>query len=747
MQRIKAILAAILMVASAQAQSWSGILSPSRAIDWQALNPGANTGIMNEARTQCGSTINPSGLSDGTDAAAINTAIAGCAAHKFVKLGPGVFSIVGGINFGSATTPVNNVTLRGSGPMSTIVKFISPSNTTGCGFSDVCILNNSGIAGYSSADADVQVGGSNSYDVTPASMTQGSTAITLDRTAGLIVGDSLILDQPNDEFGIADSPSGASEVGTTVTINTLRPHGFSVGQRVFVDAPGNVDIDNAVDTAGVVTVTTNLPHVFQVGKSVCIFNSGTSAYNGRQIVTGVTTNTFTFSAASGLASSTAGTADSCYGNHNSLQVYTIGSTPTTTSFTYTSEYPADTLAASGHTPNNFASTATVDLGEMMVCQTGGLCRAAAGGYGSQGRLDGGAYRSQIQIVQITNIVGNVVSISPAIFRDNWGTHGKTVANTRSPGAWYRGPSVVGDGIENMTLDHSGSTALVYGIRFIGARDCWVRNIRSINSVTAHVQMFMSYHNTVASSYFYGTTTAGIGAYGYEGRLETLNLVINNIFHHLPSPTILGSTTGTVIAYNYGFDNFYNSAGWMVPGLKVHDTGDAYTLYEGNQMAGFKADYIHGMHALPTLFRNALSGRETNLYNGPTPASTVTGTYPINLISASGRYTNIVGNVMGTAGYHTKYETSTATTPGSVNTSIYVMGFGSTQDNCNFNYCDPLTPTTLLRWGNYDVLTGVRWDSTEVPSGLSLYANPVPADHALPRSLFLSGPPPFWKVLP
>jgi hypothetical protein len=61
--------------------------------------------------------------------------------------------------------------------------------------------------------------------------------------------------------------------------------------------------------------------------------------------------------------------------------------------------------------------------------------------------------------------------------------------------------------------------------------------------------------------------------------------------------------------------------------------------------------------------------------------------------------------------------------------------------------DALATTTMVRWGNWDIVTnGVTWDSTEVPSGLAKYANHLPAFHALPASLYLSAKPAFFKTV-
>jgi hypothetical protein len=101
-------------------QGWSGILAPSRAIDWSVAglpatipSAGGNETTPNPwtppTRMQCGSTI-----AAGASAATINAAIATCAPNHYVLLGPGTFPLGGSIKM---TT--NNVTLRGSGAAST----------------------------------------------------------------------------------------------------------------------------------------------------------------------------------------------------------------------------------------------------------------------------------------------------------------------------------------------------------------------------------------------------------------------------------------------------------------------------------------------------------------------------------------------------------------------------------------------------------------------------------------------------
>src|SRR6266705_1044556 len=93
-------------------QLWSGILNPTRAIDW--TQAGVQGGIPSATWTQCGSTI-----AAGASAATINTVIQNCTANHFVLLGPGTFNLSSGITFASK----DNVVLRGAGADQTFLIF------------------------------------------------------------------------------------------------------------------------------------------------------------------------------------------------------------------------------------------------------------------------------------------------------------------------------------------------------------------------------------------------------------------------------------------------------------------------------------------------------------------------------------------------------------------------------------------------------------------------------------------------
>ena len=100
----------------AHAQAWSGILDPTRAIDWSTA--GVPGGIPSGSWTQCGSTIQAStygnGASDATSG--IQTALNGCGVNQFVLLSSGTFLI------NSYLVIPSSVVLRGGGANNTTLK-------------------------------------------------------------------------------------------------------------------------------------------------------------------------------------------------------------------------------------------------------------------------------------------------------------------------------------------------------------------------------------------------------------------------------------------------------------------------------------------------------------------------------------------------------------------------------------------------------------------------------------------------
>src|SRR5207245_10360329 len=116
----------------------------------------------------------------------IDDALAACS-NGVVFLNAGTYSLSSGITFSGRS----NVTLRGAGPDQTTVKF---TGADPCGrlSANVCIF----------APSNVYPGNIPSPNIRnwTAGYTKGTTQITLDSTADLVVGTVLVLDQLDDQI-------------------------------------------------------------------------------------------------------------------------------------------------------------------------------------------------------------------------------------------------------------------------------------------------------------------------------------------------------------------------------------------------------------------------------------------------------------------------------------------------------------------------------------------------------------------
>jgi hypothetical protein len=364
---------------------------------------------------------------------------------------------------------------------------------------------------------------------------------------------------------------------------------------------------------------------------------------------------------------------------------------------------------------------TADTGNVLVCSKPQTC--ADEGPGGGGRPN----REQEQFVKVTAINGHNVTVTPGLHMPNW-------RSSQSPGAFWGNPSsmVSGAGVEDLSIDNAATTGKS-AVYFIFAINSWAKNIRSLNSNRNHVWIYESAHITVRDSYFYGTQRAASQSYGIEEYMASDNLIQNNILHHIATPLQTNQGTGSVFAYNYTFDDYYGaSPAWQQASSYLHAAGVDMVLHEGNEGTGFTGDDVHGSHNFVTAFRNYLIGQE--------PGKT-TQTNPVKLY-AFNRYMNFVGNVLGTSGYHDSYEWNVS--GAARETSIFNLG-----SDTSTGPSDPLVRPTLLRWGNYDTVSGTaRFLASEIPVSLTPYgANPVPSDTTLPASLYLSAKPAWWGAVP
>jgi len=133
-----------------------------------------------------------------------------------------------------------------------------------------------------------------------------------------------------------------------------------------------------------------------------------------------------------------------------------------------------------------------------------------------------------------------------------------------------------------------------------------------------------------------------------------------------------------------------------------------------------------------------------------------------------RYGNVIGNVSGTPGFHTVYQSSAFDGCASNQCAIYDLGAVNPAATPPIP-TDPLVASTMLRWANWDTVTSAAhfcgtssdtgWSTTcasasEVPTGAPAYPNSVPTkgdtgagQGPLPASLYYAAAPPWFGSVP
>lgn len=351
--------------------------------------------------------------------------------------------------------------------------------------------------------------------------------------------------------------------------------------------------------------------------------------------------------------------------------------------------------------------------------------------GNGGRTIDNILRSQVQIVQVTAVNGNTYTIDPPLYSPNWRA-------SQSPAAWWASTLLQNAGVEDLSVDATNSGGMT-NVSMVNAANDWIKGVRLVRTCQCQrdlVQLMDAAHCTIESNYLYGTQGESVN-YGIESYVASDNLVQNNILQHVVAPMMVQPALGSVYAYNFAINDTYYDSGyasnplhWMIGMVDQHNAGVEYNLYEGNIGPGIGCDVIHGNQLANTLFRNYLLGSDPGR---------IDSTDAINLASYN-RYHNIVGNVLGTPGYTTTYEANSG--PGQ-SATVFNLGGGDSENGVIIPD-DPMVAATLMRWGNFDVVTNLaHFTATEVPSTISPLANEVPASQTLPPSFYLAQKPGFW----
>jgi len=415
-----------------------------------------------------------------------------------------------------------------------------------------------------------------------------------------------------------------------------------------------------------------------------------------------------------------------------------------------------TLSGCGGTPplNNTIvldqANDTSDTGGVYICDGSTSNCTYEGVRNAAGRIVGGALYSNEQVVYITGVTslggGSYnVTISPGVYLTN-------IRSGQSPGAWWPG-FVQNEGVENMTIDMTNTSVSGSGnVGMFSCYQCWVKGCRLINGYRNHVWIFQSMKDVVRDSYFYQSPGHAATSYTIEPETASNFLVENNIFQQVTTPyTSTGGAVGGVFGYNFAIKDIFADGSWTWPLFVSHSAGDVFDLFEGNNSYGVEADSASGPSDQITVFRSLMTGYQPGSPNNAEPA----------ILTTLNRNYNFVGNVLGQSGIQTQYQayaTSTTTYSGAGKNSIYDLGYGGTGGACALNpgtstLCDPLVISTMMRWGNYDVVNAAtRWNTTEAAPAANTYVNANfttsyfgSLAQTLPASLYYNAKPSWWPA--
>jgi hypothetical protein len=351
-------------------------------------------------------------------------------------------------------------------------------------------------------------------------------------------------------------------------------------------------------------------------------------------------------------------------------------------------------------------------------------------------------RAQVQVVTVTAINGNQVTISPPIAYPNY-------RSSQSPGAWWNNTQLHNASIEDLSVDYTNAGTIDIFVK--DASNVWIKGVRSINTDTStaesyHFWLQNSAHVAIRSNYIYGKNTTcnpfPLANYAITSQQVSDVVIENNIMHHTNNAYIPNDPGGrNVYAYNWHFNNVIG-----VAGAQPHSGHMLMDLYEGNDWETYMGDVTHGTHNFVTLYRNLFDGTANN-------NSCTTG-YAIGFLT-NNRFNNAIGNVIGSSSY-SQYEANDENGGGGTSAS-FNLGWNGNNSGTPVNP-DSNVKRTLMRWGNWDQFTstndtgandqtGIRWDGTEVPSGISNFPNAVPGDHNLPSSFYLTSKPAWFGSTP
>ncbi len=389
----------------------------------------------------------------------------------------------------------------------------------------------------------------------------------------------------------------------------------------------------------------------------------------------------------------------------------------------------------GSTQLVFADAGTISIGDHLWLDESNDESIPVNPTGTSGSPWGGScygrspIRTRSQIVEVTGKSGNMVNIDPPMLF--------TFSSGNSPQAILAGAPQYGaagrythdGGVENLSLTMTNGVRPYRNIWFQGTANCWAKNVKVVTCGKRCVDLDLdNFRAEIRDSYFTGcwdqfNSDACYGAAIYD---SSSNLIENNVYDGTANGPVVVGSSGNVIAYNYlhGVHRTANVASWFWDDMWTHGSHSSFNLWEGNYHVGLAWDDYFGSSSHNTVFRNRILGRDP----------TVTYDAYLQEVNAvandvDNHYNNVVGNIVGTAGWNDTYEQRNSNYWTSK--PVYVVSL-SGADNAAF--------TTMFRHMNYDyVSNSIKYcDSPGEPGCQS-----GDGSRSLPNSLYLSSKPSFF----
>ncbi len=334
---------------------------------------------------------------------------------------------------------------------------------------------------------------------------------------------------------------------------------------------------------------------------------------------------------------------------------------------------------------------------------------------------GGGARVKGQLVRVVELEGESVTIAPALYSD--------FGPDNAPELVRLDGAIEGAGLESLTIDNREGAArdtIVMEATIMS----WVLDVELIGSVRRHVWAYGGFRNEFRGN------TVHTGAAGYEpdhayglflGSYSTAWLVADNIFHTLLTGIAMeGAVSGNVIAYNFATNAQYWDPEWAQAAITEHAPHAMMNLVEGNWLESkVMGDNYWGSASHNTYWRNRIFNQTDRGWSY--------GLWVMDIM-ATHTYENIVGNVLGSAGFE---DIAQANGEQDVLMSKVVLKFGYTAQGGGggTDGHDPAPYDTAIIHGNWNAADGaIGWD-------------PGIDEQSLPPSLYRIDPPAWFGDVP